>query len=68
VSIGWLSFQLLTALQKLGSNLEDCLHMVLPPIVKLFDSSDVPLTIRRQALYTVEKLSDSLDLTEYASK
>ena len=42
--------------------------MLLPPVVKLFDSRDVPLNVRKNALETIEKLSYSLDLTDYASR
>lgn len=40
-------FQLLNALQMFGSSLDDYLHLLVPPVVKLFDSSDIPLTVRR---------------------
>ena len=30
-----------------GSSLDDYLHLLVPPVVKLFDSSDIPLTVRR---------------------
>ena len=40
-------FQLLNALQLFGANLDDFLHMLLPPVVRLFDSSDVPIAVRR---------------------
>ena len=39
--------QMLTALQMFGANLNDYLHMLLPPIVKLFDSSDIPFPVRK---------------------
>ncbi|CAG0917860.1 unnamed protein product [Notodromas monacha] len=60
--------KLLLALQKFGGHLDDCVHMVLPPLVKLFDSPEVPGPIRRLALVTLEKLMDHLDFTEFASK
>ena len=46
----------------------DYLHLFLPPIVKLFDSQDVPIEIRKQALETIERLSDVLDFSEFASR
>lgn len=39
--------QLLNALQLFGANLDDYLHLLLPPVVKLFDSPDVPLSVKR---------------------
>ncbi|WAR26259.1 MTOR-like protein [Mya arenaria] len=35
--------KLLTALQLFGANLDDYLHLLLPPVVKMFDSSDIPI-------------------------
>ncbi len=60
--------KLLVAIQRFGSTLTDYLHLFLPPIVKLFDSHDVPLDIRKQALETIERLSDVLDFSEFASR
>lgn len=39
--------QLLNAIQQFGANLDDYLHLLLPPIVKLFDAPDVPLQARK---------------------
>ena len=33
-----------------GSSLDDYLHLLVPPVVKLFDSSDIPLSVRRSAI------------------
>lgn len=60
--------KLLMALQKFGSSLGDYLHLLLPPIVKLFDSHDTPIIVQRLALETIDHLSETLDLTEYASR
>ena len=60
--------KLLTTIQKFGSTLADYLHLFLPPIVKLFDSTDVPIKIRRQALETIKRLSEVLDFSEFASR
>ena len=43
--------QLLNALQLFGANLDDYLHLLLPPVVKLFDSPDVPLSVKRSVIY-----------------
>lgn len=60
--------QLLLAFQSFGATLEEFLHMILPYVVKLFDAPDVPLTVRRTALETVDHFADYLDLTDYTSK
>ena len=59
--------KLLSALQKFGSTLNDYMHLFLPPIVRLFDSPEVPMGIRRGALECIDHLSDVLDFSEYAS-
>lgn len=43
----WFTLQLLNAIQLFGANLDDYLHLLLPPIVKLFDAPDVPLQARK---------------------
>ncbi|XP_053376740.1 serine/threonine-protein kinase mTOR-like [Mercenaria mercenaria] len=60
--------KLLNALQLFGANLDDYLHLLLPPVVKLFDSTDVPIPVRRVALETIDRLADNLDLTDFASR
>lgn len=62
------TIKLLTALQKFGNNLDEYMHMVLPPIVKLFNGCDYPLACSKEALETIDQLSDTLDFTEYASR
>ncbi|KAM8927600.1 serine/threonine-protein kinase mTOR [Pelodytes ibericus] len=60
--------KLLNAIQMFGANLDDYLHLLLPPIVKLFDASDSPMLARKAALETVDRLTESLDFTDYASR
>ena len=60
--------KLLLALEKFGSTTNDYMHLILPPIVKLFDSPEVPLQIRGKALECIDRLSESLDFSEYASR
>ncbi|XP_014662370.1 PREDICTED: serine/threonine-protein kinase mTOR-like [Priapulus caudatus] len=59
--------RLLGALQLFGSNLDDSLHLLLPPVVKLFDTADAPIKVRRAALETIDRLTDSLNFSDYAS-
>ncbi|XP_059807691.1 serine/threonine-protein kinase mTOR isoform X1 [Hypanus sabinus] len=62
------TIKLLNAIQLFGANLDDYLHLLLPPIVKLFDGQEVPLTPRKVALETLDRLTESLDFTDYASR
>uniref|UniRef100_A0AAQ4QZI1 Serine/threonine-protein kinase TOR n=1 Tax=Gasterosteus aculeatus aculeatus TaxID=481459 RepID=A0AAQ4QZI1_GASAC len=62
------TIKMLNAIQLFGANLDDYLHLLLPPIVKLFDASDVPLQARKVALETLDRLTESLDFTDYASR
>ncbi|XP_015906953.1 serine/threonine-protein kinase mTOR [Parasteatoda tepidariorum] len=63
-----ITMKLLIALQKFGNNLDDYLHLILPPVVKLFDSPDVPINVQRHALETIDHLSETLDFTEFSSR
>ncbi|XP_043460744.1 serine/threonine-protein kinase mTOR isoform X2 [Leptopilina heterotoma] len=60
--------KLLQALQKFGNNLDNYLHLVLPPIVKLFCATDCPIVVNRVALETIDHLSDCLDFTDFSSR
>ncbi|KAK3104575.1 hypothetical protein FSP39_005244 [Pinctada imbricata] len=60
--------KLLNALQLFGANLDDYLHLLLPPVVRLFDSQEIPIPVRKVALETIEKLTYSLDLSDFASR
>nr|KAG5704724.1 hypothetical protein BaRGS_005180 [Batillaria attramentaria] len=59
--------KLLGAVQLFGANLDDFLHMLLPPIVKLFDSTESPFPVRKGAIETIDRLTEVLDLTDYSS-
>ena len=61
--------KLLLALQKFAGNLDNYLHLVLPPVVRLFQASpDCPVVVSRCALETVEQLAECLDFTDFASR
>jgi len=60
--------KLLLALQTFGNNLDNYLHLVLPPIVKLFYANDCPIAVNKVALETVDLLADTLDFTDFASR
>lgn len=56
------------ALQKFGSNLDEYLHLVLPPVVRLFDAADCPTGVCKVAMESIDHLSDTLDFTDFASR
>ncbi|XP_076451616.1 serine/threonine-protein kinase mTOR-like isoform X2 [Babylonia areolata] len=57
----------LSALQLFGANLSDYLHMLLPPLARLFEAPEVHFTARKVAIETIDRLTDSLDLTAFAT-
>ncbi|XP_059477089.1 serine/threonine-protein kinase mTOR [Neocloeon triangulifer] len=62
------TLKLLIALQKFGGTLDEHIHLVLPPVVRLFDSTDCPIAVCKTALETVDVLSDSLNFSDLASR
>ncbi|KAL7026943.1 hypothetical protein ACKWTF_005245 [Chironomus riparius] len=62
------TFVLLGTLQKFGDNLDDYLHLIVPPIVKLFEPIDVPQNVSNAALETINHLAEILDFTDYSSR
>merc|ERR1719341_2396332 len=60
--------KMLSALIKFGATLDDYIHLVLPPMVKLFDSAEVSWSVRKTSLEAIDKLSDNLDFSEYAGR
>ncbi|XP_065362288.1 serine/threonine-protein kinase mTor [Calliphora vicina] len=60
--------RLLQALKKFGNNLDDYLHLIVPPIVKLFDSPYVPQQVSMVALETIDQLAWNLDFTDFSSR
>lgn len=62
------TINMLEALQKFGNNLDDYLHLVLPPIIKLFEPIDVPQPVCMVALNTIKHLAQFLDFTDFSSR
>ncbi|KAL9903155.1 serine/threonine-protein kinase Tor [Glossina fuscipes fuscipes] len=60
--------RLLQAIEKFGNNLDDYLHLVVPPIVRLYDSPYVPQQVSLVALETIDSLAWILDFTDFASR
>ena len=62
------TMKLLAALQKFGDNLDDHLHLIIPPIVKLFEPIDLPMNVCVSALETINYLAEILDFTDFSSR
>nr|CAH7722994.1 unnamed protein product [Callosobruchus chinensis] len=62
------TMKLLSAMHKFGNNLEDYMHLMLPPIVRLFDAQDCPVSVSKQALETIDQLAEILDFSDYISR
>lgn len=61
------TIKLLQALKKFGNNLDDYMHLILPPIVRLFDAQNCSVAVSKEALKTVESLADILDFSDFIS-
>ena len=59
---------MLAAMENFGTTLDDYIHLVLPPMVRLFDSVDVPWSVRKSSLEAIDHLSACLDFSEYAGR
>lgn len=59
--------KMLAALQQFGSSLDENLHIILPRVICLLDS-EVDDKILSEALETIDRLSDTLDITRHASR
>ena len=63
------TIKLLNALRKFGDNLEDFLHLIIPPIVKLFEPIDgTSQSVSNAALETINYLAEILDFTDFSSR
>lgn len=60
--------KLLQAFQKFGDNLDDYLHLIIPPIVRLFEPIDVPINVSLAALDTINCLAEILDFSDFSSR
>ncbi|XP_017768823.1 PREDICTED: target of rapamycin [Nicrophorus vespilloides] len=62
------TLKLLGALYKFGNNLDNYMHLILPPLVRLFDAPDCPTNVSKQALETVTQLAEILDFSDFISR
>ncbi|KAF9172143.1 phosphatidylinositol kinase- protein kinase tor1 [Mortierella sp. AD011] len=62
------SHRVLQAFVRLGSNVEEFMHLIIPALVKTFEKTDAPMNLRRAAISTVGALSRRIDFSDYASR
>lgn len=62
------TIKLLESMHQFGNNLDDYMHLILPPIVRLFDAPDYPIAVQKQALETIDQLAEILDFSDYISR
>ena len=61
------TIELLKAIQACGPNIDDYLHMLLPPIIKILDCPDYSIAVIREALLAIECLSSCIDFNDFVS-
>lgn len=59
---------MVVALCKFGINLDEYLHMIMPPLVNLFDATEHPTQVSQVAMETVAHLAYTLDFTDFSSR
>ncbi len=60
--------KLLNALVNFGPSLEDYLHLVIPPLVRLIENAEAPVHIRKQAIVVAGYLSRQVTFCDLASR
>ena len=51
-----------------GSSIEEYMHLILPPLVKLFERTDAPISLRKAAMHTISQLSKRVNFSDTASR
>lgn len=60
---------ILHALEVLGTNLDDYLHLIIPAVVKLVEQADIiESQVRILAIQTLGRLCNKLNFSDYASR
>ncbi len=62
------SEKVLHAFLVFGSSAEEYMHLIVPVIVRVFEKPQNPVSIRRQAIETIGKISRQVNLNDFASK
>lgn len=60
--------KLLNALVTFGPALEEYLHLIIPPLVRLIEKADAPASIRKQAIIVTGNLSRQVTFCDQASR
>eukprot|EP01135_Chromosphaera_perkinsii_P003113 Nk52_evm2s236 gene=Nk52_evmTU2s236 len=60
--------KVLHAFEVFGQNLDDYLHLIIPPVVKLFEDPLIPMDVRSCAVKTIGKLCCKLNFGDYSSR
>jgi FKBP12-rapamycin complex-associated protein len=62
------TLKLLNALVTFGPALEEYLHIIIPPLVRLFEKVDAPMSIRKQAIVMTGQLCRQVPFYDQASR
>ncbi|KAI9757288.1 MAG: hypothetical protein M4579_003499 [Chaenotheca gracillima] len=62
------SDRVLHAFLVFGSSSEEYMHLIIPVVVRVYEKSQHPHTIRKQAIETIGKLSRQVNISDFASK
>ncbi|CAK9293619.1 unnamed protein product [Gordionus sp. m RMFG-2023] len=57
--------KLLSTFQILGNFFENYIHIILPPIIQITTSSEIPLNVRKTAVETINSFLKCIDMTEF---
>lgn len=60
-------YELMKAIQLSGTNLDDYLHMLLPPLIKLLEISEIGPYVKKEVLKALRKLSPCIDFIDFIS-
>jgi FKBP12-rapamycin complex-associated protein len=62
------SLRVLQAFVRLGSNVEEYMHLIIPALIKTCERTDAPMNLRRAAISTIGALSRRINFSDYASR
>ena len=51
-----------------GASAEEYMHLIVPVVVRAFEKANQPVTIRKQAIETIGKISRQVNLNDFAAK
>ncbi len=51
-----------------GSSSEEYMHLIIPAIIRLFENTQQPFSVRKQAIETIGKLSRQVNISDFASR